>query len=180
MEKSDKNEFKGKDKLIHMNKIGNVVNELKKQGKTIVTTNGAFDIFHLGHLRLLKEAKKLGDVLIVGLNSDTSVKLSKGDTRPINSQIDRAAFLLELDFVNYVVIFYDENSINFIKEIKPHVHVKDRSWGKNPVEREAVEEGGGKLYLVDKFQDLSTSNIVKKIIGLCKAQHKCDKKIGKI
>ena len=101
-----------------------VIKDLKENNVKIAATNGCFDILHVGHVKYLKEAKKCGDVLIVGLNSDASVKMLKGETRPINPQNDRAEVLIALSCVDYVVIFDEISPIALLKSIKPDVYVK--------------------------------------------------------
>ncbi len=106
-------------KIIPYNEIKNIADQLKADGKTIVFTNGCFDILHAGHVRYLKAARELGDCLILGLNSDGSVRALKGPTRPINNQDDRAEVLSALSAVDYVVIFEENTAENLISQIKP-------------------------------------------------------------
>ena len=104
--------------------ILDIIENLKKQGKRTVFTNGCFDILHIGHVRYLKESAKFGDIMIIGLNSDTSVKRLKGKSRPINNESDRAELLSELGFVDYVVIFEQDTPANLLEEIKPDIYTK--------------------------------------------------------
>src|SRR5258705_12005340 len=115
---------------------------LKAKGKRIVTNNGSFDILHKGHLHLLNEARQLGDVLIVGLNSDASVRGYKGPDRPIVSERRRAEMLLALRMVDYVHIFDEENPIAFLKEVKPDVHVNSAEYGQGGVASAPVKRHG--------------------------------------
>ena len=108
-------------KVIEQSKIEELVNQIKKQGKTIVATNGCFDILHVGHVRYLKKSKSFGDVLIVGLNSDVSVKSIKGPTRPVNNENDRAEVLCALSSVDYVVLFDEDSPRNLLDAIKPNI-----------------------------------------------------------
>ena len=125
-----------------------LVEELKAQGKKVVFTNGCFDILHVGHLRYMNEAKRQGDVLIVGVNSDASVKRLKGESRPINNENDRAEMLSGLEAVDFTIIFSEDTPISLIEAIKPSVHVKGGDYKKDDLpETEVVE----------------TTNIVNKI-----------------
>ncbi len=138
--------------------------ELKKRGKTIVFTNGCFDILHVGHVKYLEEAKSYGDVLIVGLNSDTSVKRLKGSTRPVNPQEDRAYILAALEAVDYVVIFEDDTPYDLIKTVQPHILVKGGDYeGKTVVGQDIADE----LRLVQFVDGKSTTKIIEKISTQC-------------
>lgn len=143
-----------------------VVRELRLMGKTIVTTNGCFDLIHKGHLVILEEAGDQGDVLIVGLNSDSSVRANKDEKRPLYPQMERAEILASLEWVDYVYIYDEPECISFVRLVKPDIHVNDSGYGYNCIERDAVLEGGGKLHIVEKVQTSSTSDIIKKIIAL--------------
>jgi D-beta-D-heptose 7-phosphate kinase / D-beta-D-heptose 1-phosphate adenosyltransferase len=139
----------------------------KKQGKRIVTTNGCFDIMHAGHVKTLEWAKAQGDILIVGVNSDSSVRQNKNPLRPIVAQKYRAAMLGALACTDYVLIFSTKSPIPWLKKIKPQVHVKGHGSETSPVftpEKEAVEKLGGKVLLAPKIQGLSTTTIIKKIV----------------
>ena len=137
---------------------------LKAESKKIIFTNGCFDIIHAGHISYLKEAKALGDILIVGLNSDESVRRLKGKDRPIVSERDRAYVLANLKPVDYVVLFDEDTPYELIKEIKPDVLVKGADYeGKNIAGSDIVEAGGGKTVLINFVKGKSTSEIIKKI-----------------
>ncbi len=140
-----------------------ILRKWRDEGKTIVTTNGTFDIVHIGHIRLLTEAKDQGDVLIVGLNSDKSVKEYKSPKRPIVPQEERAALLAALRCVDLIVIFDEPESLRFVSEMRPDVHVKDSSYGYDLIEAPIVQEYGGKIHLVQKDEH-STTNIIEKVI----------------
>lgn len=132
--------------------------------KKIVFTNGCFDIMHVGHMRYLQEAAKLGDVLVVGLNSDASVKRLKGPERPINSELDRAEMMCALGFIDYVVIFEEDTPLELIKKIQPDVLVKGGDYSNEYVVGTAeVEARGGELVLIPFVEGKSTTNIIKKI-----------------
>ena len=147
------------------------LNEIKKElsgnggpSKRIVFTNGCFDIIHAGHISYLSEAKSLGDVLIVGLNSDESVKRLKGEGRPVVCEKDRAYVLANLKPVDYVVIFDEDTPYELIKRIRPDVLVKGGDYkGKTVAGADLVESSGGKVVLIDFVRGKSTSNIIKTI-----------------
>jgi D-beta-D-heptose 7-phosphate kinase/D-beta-D-heptose 1-phosphate adenosyltransferase len=133
---------------------------LRAKGKRIVTTNGSFDLLHNGHLYLLNEARQRGDVLIVGLNSDTSVRSYKGPNRPIVTERRRAEMLLALRMVDYVHIFDEPNPIAFLKELNPDVHVNSAEYGEDCVESATVRRGGGTVHLVNRIPGISTSRLI--------------------
>jgi D-beta-D-heptose 7-phosphate kinase/D-beta-D-heptose 1-phosphate adenosyltransferase len=140
--------------------IKTLASKLHSQGKKIVFTNGCFDILHVGHVKYLEVAKSYGDVLILGLNADSSVRKLKGPTRPINTQDDRAYILASLESVNYVVIFEEETPYELIKLIKPHVLVKGGDYeGKEVVGQDIADE----LKLVQFVDGKSTTNTIKRI-----------------
>ena len=148
------------DKIVTKSDAKEIVKEYKKSGKKIVFTNGCFDILHKGHAYYLNEAKKAGDILIVGLNSDGSVKRLKGESRPINSEDDRAYLLSALSSVDFVVIFDEDTPYDLIESIKPNILVKGADYrGKEVVGANLVDE----LMLIDFVEGRSTTNIVKKI-----------------
>ena len=130
----------------------------------VVFTNGCFDILHAGHVKYLREAAKLGEVLVVGLNSDSSVKRLKGESRPINSQNDRAEILCALGFVDYVVIFEEDTPLNLIQVIQPDVLVKGGDYTPDKVVgADFVKSRGGELFLIPFVEGKSTTNIIRKI-----------------
>lgn len=141
-----------------------LVEELKLQGKKVVFTNGCFDILHVGHLRYLTEAKKQGDILIVGINSDSSVRSLKGTGRPINNEIDRAEMISGLKCVDFTVIFNELTPIEIIDELKPSIHVKGGDYTKEALpETIAVEKHGGEVIILPFVEGKSTTKIVNKI-----------------
>ena len=142
------------------------VDRLRKEGDTIVTTNGCFDLLHVGHLHLLAEAKGQGDVLIVGLNSDRSVRLLKGPHRPVVPEEERAEILLALEWVDYVALFHERDCVEFVRRVRPDVHVNDASYGADCIESGPVREGGGRIHLVEKVPVASTTDLIGKIRGL--------------
>jgi len=134
--------------------------ELKKRGKKVVFTNGCFDILHVGHVKYLEEAKSYGDVLILGLNSDASVRRLKGASRPVNTQEDRAYILAALEAVDYVVIFNDDTPYELIKAVQPHILVKGGDYeGKEVVGQDIADE----LRLVQFVDGKSTTKIIERI-----------------
>lgn len=155
-------------KIKTQEEIVKIVKKLKKQGKKIVTCNGSFDILHFGHLQCLSEAKDQGDILIILLNSDRSIKMYKGLNRPIVRQEYRAAFLSAMEYVNYVVLFDDINPKRVLAEIKPDIYCTGDDWGKNCVEKKVIEENGGKVYVLRSKRPAgaSTSDLIKKILDV--------------
>ena len=151
-------------KIIEFNNIKKETARLKKDFKKIIFTNGCFDIIHAGHVSYLNEAKSLGDVLIVGINSDESVKRLKGPGRPIIGEKDRAYILANIKPVDYVVIFNEDTPYNLIKEVNPDFLVKGGDYdGKDVVGKDIVEPSGGKVVLIDFVKGKSTSSIIKRI-----------------
>ena len=140
------------------------VDDLRASGKTIVFTNGVFDLLHIGHLRYLEEAKSLGDTLLVGINSDRSVRLLKGSDRPITVESERAEVLAALTCVDGVVIFDEETPRDLIQAIQPDVLVKGSDWAEDAiVGRDIVEARGGRVVRVAFQPGHSTTGIVEKI-----------------
>jgi D-beta-D-heptose 7-phosphate kinase/D-beta-D-heptose 1-phosphate adenosyltransferase len=138
----------------------------KSAGKKIAFTNGCFDILHAGHVSYLRAARRKGDLLVVGLNSDASIKRIKGPTRPVNNEADRVMVLSELQSVDYVIVFDDDTPTELIRAIKPDVLVKGADYAKDQVVGwEIVESYGGRVELVDLVKGRSTTNIIRKISG---------------
>ena len=138
--------------------------KLIQEGKTIVTTNGCFDILHVGHVRYLEETKKFGDVLIVALNSDASVRRLKGEGRPINNENDRAEVLNALKSVDYVVLFDEDSPMQLLAEIKPDVHTKGADYTVETLpEAKVILENGGRLEFIKFVEGKSTTSTIAKI-----------------
>lgn len=144
------------------------VREDRRRGKRIVATNGCFDILHVGHVRNLEEAKKLGDVLVVGINSDASVRANKGDTRPIVPARERAEIIATLKPVDYVFVFSGRTPFAWIKKLRPDIHVK--GGGADIIahpdfaaHKKTVEEAGGRMVLIQHHQGRSTTDLISKI-----------------
>lgn len=153
-------------KLKTQQQIIRLVRNFRKQGKKIVTYNGSFDILHLGHVKSLQEAKKQGDVLIVPLNSDKSIKAYKSPKRPIIPQSQRAQMLSALSCVDYVVIFDETNPIKILDKIKPDIHCNGADYGQNCIEKDVVKKNGGKIHILKWLPGLSTTKIIKKILNV--------------
>jgi len=143
-----------------LEEIALLSSELKKRGRKIVFTNGCFDILHVGHVKYLEEAKSYGDVLILGLNSDKSVRRLKGKSRPVNSEDDRAYILASLEAVDYVVKFYDDTPLALIEAVQPHILVKGGDYaGKDVVGQDIADE----LRLVEFVEGKSTTKTIERI-----------------
>jgi len=137
---------------------------IKFKNQSIVFTNGCFDIIHRGHIEYLTKASELGNFLIIGLNTDESVKLLKGNNRPVQNQNDRALILASLQFVNAVVLFSEETPYNLINLVKPHTLVKGGDYNKNNiVGYDIVISNGGKVETIDFVEGCSTTSILSKI-----------------
>lgn len=136
---------------------------LKAEGKVVSFTNGCFDILHRGHVSYLNFAREQGDVLVLGMNSDVSVKRNKGDDRPINCEEDRAEVLAALECIDYVVLFDEDEPRELIEALLPDVLVKGEDWAHYVSGREAVEAAGGKVVLAAMVEGHSTTNIIEKM-----------------
>ncbi|GIK61787.1 MAG: D-glycero-beta-D-manno-heptose 1-phosphate adenylyltransferase [Ignavibacteriota bacterium] len=148
-----------------LTEIKKIRSKLKTEGQKIVFTNGVFDLVHAGHVDYLSKAKKLGDVLIVGLNSDDSVKRIKGDRRPILKQEERAFIISNLKPVDYVVLFDDDTPEKLISEIIPDILVKGADWSiEKIIGKDIVERNGGKVMNIKFVNDQSTSKIIDLIV----------------
>jgi len=153
-------------KCIEQHELPDVLNYHRVRKETIVFTNGCFDVIHRGHIEYLRFAKQQGDVLIVGLNSDRSVRENKGPSRPINNESDRAAVLAALECVDYVVIFDELTPVDIVPKVCPDILVKGEDWkDKGVVGREFVEARGGKVVLAKMVEGKSSTSIINKIQG---------------
>lgn len=153
-------------KVVKPDELPELAASLRKAGKRIVTTNGCFDLLHVGHVRILKAARELGDVLVVGVNSDRSVKKLKGATRPITVENDRAEILSNLACVDYVTIFDEDTPVEFLKIVKPDIHVKGSDYKPEDLEETPVVESfGGQVKILDLVPDRSTTSILSRITG---------------
>ncbi|MDD5072964.1 MAG: D-glycero-beta-D-manno-heptose 1-phosphate adenylyltransferase [Candidatus Omnitrophica bacterium] len=153
-------------KITSFSKLKALASRLRAKGKRIVFTNGCFDILHAGHVKYLEKARSLGDVLVLGLNSDRSVKKIKGPSRPIIPQKDRAAVVASLGFVDYVVIFGDATPLKLIKAVRPYVLVKGADWkvGKI-VGADLVKSYGGKVVAIPLVKGRSTTGLIRRILN---------------
>ena len=141
-----------------------IINKIKSEGKKIVFTNGCFDLLHVGHIKYLSQAKDLGDILIIGLNSDKSVKKLKGNNRPINSFEDRAKLLAALKSVDLVIMFEEQTPENLIKEIIPDVLVKGGDYNiEDIVGYQTVIDNGGQVKTLSFYEGYSSTNYIDKI-----------------
>ena len=138
---------------------------LRRAGRTVVFTNGAFDILHVGHLQYLSFARQQGGCLIVGLNSDASVRRYKGPDRPVNPEGDRARLLLGLRCVDYVVVFEEDEPKDLIARLLPDVLVKGADWAHYVSGREVVEAHGGRVVLAEMVEGRSTTRVIERIRG---------------
>lgn len=151
-------------KIIERAVLPELIKKLKEQKKVVVFTNGCFDILHVGHVRYLQAAKQLGDVLVLGLNSDTSVQALKGPTRPINVQADRAEVIAALEAVDYVVIFDEITAEKLIETVQPDIYVKGGDYIiANLPEANIVNRYGGKIVLIPEVKGRSSTNVIKKL-----------------
>jgi D-beta-D-heptose 7-phosphate kinase/D-beta-D-heptose 1-phosphate adenosyltransferase len=154
-----------KEKIKSKEDLYDIVEELKKKGKRIVFTNGCFDLLHLGHVRYLEKAKSLGDILIVGVNSDPSVQSLKGPGRPILPQEERTEILSSLACVDYVTVFDELTPLELISFLRPHVLVKGGDWTKEGiVGKEVVERSGGEVIVLPFVEGSSTSSLIETIL----------------
>lgn len=154
-----------KEKIKRRDILRNIVQDLRAKGKRVVFTNGCFDLLHVGHIRYLEKARTLGDVLIVGLNTDRSVQTIKGPHRPILPEEERAEVLSGLWCVDYVTLFDEPTPLELITSLQPDVLVKGGDWAKETtVGREVVEESGGEVVILPFVEGSSSSNIIETIL----------------
>jgi len=141
-----------------------IIAKLKAKGKKIVFTNGCFDILHYGHVKYLEDAKNKGDILIVAINTDASVKKIKGEKRPIVNQADRARVIAGLTSVDYVVLFDQETPLEVIIQLKPDILVKGGDWKKEKIVGASIVTGsGGKVFTINFLKNRSTTGLIKRI-----------------
>lgn len=151
------------NKIINNKDLKQTILKLKEQNKKIALTNGCFDILHIGHARYLKEAKNLADVLIVGINSDASVKKLKGENRPINNENDRAELISYFEFIDYVIVFSEQTADNLILSIEPEIYVKGGDYTKESLpEKNSIDEVNADVAFIDFVKGYSTTNIINK------------------
>jgi len=151
-------------KIQKISRLKKILARLRVRGKKIVFTNGCFDILHVGHIRYLRKAKSLGDILIIGMNTDRSVKTIKGEKRPIVPEKERAEVLSALEFVDYVIPFDEPDPLDLIAALKPDVLVKGADWSKDRIiGREVVENLGGRVVRIPMVPGASTTGLIEKI-----------------
>lgn len=154
-------------KIVQRAEMAALAAQLRDRGQKIVLTNGCFDILHVGHVRYLQAARELGDCLIVGLNSDASVRQLKGPTRPVNTEADRAEVLAGLAAVDYVVVFPEETAEALVAEIRPAIYAKGGDYSADRLpEAKVAAEYGGQTVLLPEVIGRSTTSIIKKIVSV--------------
>jgi D-beta-D-heptose 7-phosphate kinase/D-beta-D-heptose 1-phosphate adenosyltransferase len=154
-----------KQKIKTRKELLRIIKDLKAKGKRIVFTNGCFDLLHIGHVRYLEKARALGDVLVVGINSDSSVRKLKGPKRPILPEEERAGVLSGLGCVDYITIFSETDPLKLITFLRPDLLVKGGDWTKDQtVGKEVVERLGGEVIIIPFIKGASTSNLIETIL----------------
>ncbi len=157
-----KSRFTGKIKTL--SGLKQEITRLKAKGKKIVFTNGCFDILHYGHAQYLQAARNKGDILVVAVNSDSSIRKIKGKSRPIVDENNRLKLLSALESIDYLILFKETTPLSVIKEIKPDVLVKGADWDKNKIAgSDFVASYGGRVLTIKLVKGLSTTNLIKKI-----------------
>ncbi len=150
--------------IVSREEIRRIVHQLRQQGKRIVLANGCFDLIHVGHVRYLREAKQAGDVLVVAVNSDSSVRKLKGKGRPLMGERERAEIVDSFEFVDYVFIFEEDNVEQILRELRPHFHAKGGDYTPETVpERKVAEEVGAQVIITGGGKVESTSSIIERI-----------------
>lgn len=156
-----------KSKILSLDELKPELDRQRLSGKTVVFTNGCFDILHAGHVRYLKKAKACGDILVLGLNSDASVKTIKGEKRPVVSETQRAEVLAELQSVDFVTLFNESDPLKIIRQIEPDVLVKGADWPEDEIiGAEEVCKRGGRVVRIEFVPGVSTSEIIRRILEL--------------
>lgn len=156
-----KNDYR--QKIVSPGKLLTLLTKQRKAGLKVATLNGSFDLLHAGHLHILNEAAKTADILVVALNSDSSIKQYKGIHRPIITLEYRLQMMAALGFVDYVTWFEETDPRQLLSLIKPDVHVNGAEYGENCIEAETVKQHGGKIHIVELVPGLSTSQILRKV-----------------
>jgi len=154
-----------RSKIKTIRQLKTILARLRRKGERIVFTNGCFDLFHIGHLRYLQRSRRFGDRLVIGINSDRSVKKIKGPLRPLLPQDERAELLAALACVDFVTIFDEPDPLALIKKLRPDVLIKGSDWGKNEIiGRDVVERRGGRVRRVPLIQGVSSTKLIEKIL----------------
>lgn len=151
------------NKTVSRKKLGEVVQRERNNKKTIVTLNGTFDILHQGHEKILSEAKAEGDILIVALNADASVKKNKGSSRPFNDEKSRLRMMASFPYVDYVTLFSESTPLEFLKIVQPDVHVNGSDYGENCLEAPFVKSYGGRIHIVKLLDGFSTTSLLQRL-----------------
>ena len=152
------------NKILERKTLKDKLEELRIKGKKIAFTNGCFDILHVGHVRYLREAKKTADVLVLALNSDSSVRSLKGEERPLVPEKERAEIIAALEFIDFVTIFNELTTLELINYLKPDILIKGGDWAEEDVVgREEIKKWGGRVTIIPEVEGKSTTNIVEKI-----------------
>jgi rfaE bifunctional protein nucleotidyltransferase chain/domain len=153
-------------KVKSLDELKRIADQARRDGKTVVLTNGCFDLLHRGHVHILREAKALGDILIVAINSDRSVKAIKGPSRPVLSESDRTELLAAMEMVDYVALFDEPDPYDLIVAVRPNVLVKGGDWGSDQiVGADIVKRNGGKVAVIPYLKGFSTTEIIERIRG---------------
>lgn len=156
----------GLDKLKSVDELHGLLERHRAAGERVVFTNGCFDLLHPGHIRYLREAAALGDLLVVAINSDASVRRLKGPRRPLQPERERAEILGALEMVRYVTIFDEDTPLEVITALRPQVLVKGGDWAVDQiVGRDVVEAGGGRVYSLPFAPGYSTTELIRKVLG---------------
>ena len=159
------------NKIIERSELIPIIAGLKQEGKRVVFTNGCFDLLHVGHIRYLRAAREEGDLLVLGLNSDRSMRELKGENRPLIPQEERAELLAALSMVDFIVIFDEPTPLELIREVRPDVLVKGGDWKKEDiVGGSEVEAFGGRVVVVPEIPGRSTSNLIAEIARKSRAE----------
>ncbi len=153
-------------KVKSLDELKGIADQARRDGKTVVLTNGCFDLLHRGHVHILREAKALGDILIVAINSDRSVKAIKGPSRPVLSESDRTELLAAMEMVDYVALFDEPDPYDLIAAVRPNVLVKGGDWRSDQiVGADIVKRNGGKVAVIPYLKGFSTTEIIERIRG---------------
>ena len=153
-------------KVKSLDELKSITVQARRNGKTVVFTNGCFDLLHRGHVHVLREAKALGDILVVAINSDGSVKAIKGPNRPVLPESDRAELVAAMEMVDYVALFDEPDPYKMIAAIRPNVLVKGGDWGSEEiVGADIVKQDGGKVAVIPYLKGFSTTEIIERIRG---------------
>ncbi len=152
------------DKLVSRDALSGLASGFSKAQKTLVSTNGCFDLLHLGHIEYLQSAKRFGDVLLVGVNSDASVRKLKGRGRPVQDETTRALQIAALESVDYVFLFSDLTPVEWLEALRPQVHVKGADYlNKEMPEREVIAAWGGRIELIPFLEGYSTTGLIERL-----------------